>query len=292
MKLLHLNLYSKGPFLYSNYPRKTYMQSLLETCTSFHCFMKNLLIYKVCLSNASVIYEAFIIIFADWGHVGNIICATGMMLRKQKWIHPPGCVTAVSFCTILAALQIWKSSGWFVLVNVISAQNERGVFYILLYVFFYLRANFGALFSAVVTGTGNFICLLVCWHSYPNVCYLCLFFQVTESHTECPAWPGDAVLGLSLVQGEICGVPVSQLSYTAPTWTSETQHKVILCGWRKHSTVLISVVNSSLWPGADWFLQGQHLINLCLERRCHLCHFQWAREEKLKIPLRQLNISH
>lgn len=169
MKLLHLNLYSKGPFLYSNYPRKTYMQSLLEACTSFHCFMKNLLIYKVCLSNASVIYEAFIIIFADWGHVGNIICATGMMLRKQKWIHPPGCVTAVSFCTILAALQIWNSSGWFVLVNVISAQNERGVFYILLYVFLYLRANFGALFSAVVTGTGNFICLLVCWHSYPNV---------------------------------------------------------------------------------------------------------------------------
>lgn len=91
------------------------------------------------------------------------------MLRKQKWIPPPGCVTAVSYCTILAALQIWKSSGWFVLVNVISAQNERGIFYILLYAFLYLRANFGGLFSAVVTGAGNFICLLVCWHYYTNV---------------------------------------------------------------------------------------------------------------------------
>lgn len=47
------------------------------------------------------------------------------MLRKQNWIHPLGYVTAVSYCTILAVLQIWKSSGWFVLVNVISAQNER-----------------------------------------------------------------------------------------------------------------------------------------------------------------------
>lgn len=32
-----------------------------------------------------------------------------------------------------------------------------------------------------------------------------------------------------------------------------------------------TIVNSSLWPGAYWFLQGQHLINLCLERRCGFC---------------------
>lgn len=174
-------------------------------------------------------------------------------------------------------------------------KNERGVFYILLYVFHYLRANFVGPFSAVVTGTGNFVCLLVYWYSYTNVNHLYLFFQVTESPTKCPAWLGDAVLGLSLVQGEIYGVPVSQLSCTAPTSTTETHHKVILCGWRKHNTVLVSIVNSSLWPGAYWFLQGQHLINLCLERRCVFVPFsvlvQWAREEKLKIPLRQLNIS-
>lgn len=84
--------------------------------------------------------------------------------------------------------------------------------YILLYVFLYLRANFVGPFSAVVTGTGNFVCLLVYWHSYTNVSHL--FVQVTESHTKCPAWPGDAVLGLCLVQGEIYGVPVSQLSCT------------------------------------------------------------------------------
>lgn len=46
----------------------------------------------------------------------------------------------------------------------------RGVFfYILMYVFLYLRANFGGLFSAVATWTGNFICLLVCWHPYTSV---------------------------------------------------------------------------------------------------------------------------
>lgn len=117
----------------------------------------------------------------------------------------------------------------FVLVNVISAQNERGVFY-MLYVFLYLRVNFGGPFSAVVIGTGNFVCLLVCWCSDTNVSHLCCFFQVTESHTKCPAWPGDAVLGFSLVQGEIYGVPVSQLSCTAPTGIVEVQHKVILCG--------------------------------------------------------------
>lgn len=43
----------------------------------------------------------------------------------------------------------------FVLVNVISAKNERGVFYILLYVFLYLRANFVGPFSAVVLEQGT-----------------------------------------------------------------------------------------------------------------------------------------
>lgn len=110
--------------------------------------------------------------------------------------------------------------------------------------------------------------LMALLHQCQWVCCLYLFFQVTESHAKCPAWPGDAVLSLSVVHGEIYGVPVSQLSCTAPTRGSGTQHKVILCGWRKDNRILISIVNLSLWPGAYWFLQGQHLINLLLERRC------------------------
>lgn len=170
----------------------------------------------------------------------------------------------------------------------------RGAFYILLYVFLYLKANFGGLFSAIVTETGNFICLLICWHSYTNVNLvpLPLFPSHWKPH-KMPCMAGWCCAGaLPGPRGDLW-VPISQLSCTAPTWTSETHHKVVLCGWRKDNTVLIEVLNSSLWPGAYWFLQGLHLINLCLERRCVcLCHFLWAREEKLKISLRQLNISH
>lgn len=55
MKLVHLNLNSKGAFIFNSYPRKTYIQSLLKAFTSFHFFMKNLLILwsmsKKCISN-------------------------------------------------------------------------------------------------------------------------------------------------------------------------------------------------------------------------------------------------
>lgn len=55
MKLVHLNLNSKGAFIFNSYPRKTYIQSLFKAFTSFHFFMKNLLILwsmsKQCISN-------------------------------------------------------------------------------------------------------------------------------------------------------------------------------------------------------------------------------------------------
>ena len=93
------------------------------------------------------------------------------MLRKQKWIHLTGCVTAVSCCTIFGCTSnmeiLWKL---FVLVNEISAKkNERGVFYILLYVFLHFRTKFGGPFSALVTRLGNFVCLVVCSHYYSGV---------------------------------------------------------------------------------------------------------------------------
>lgn len=92
------------------------------------------------------------------------------MLRKQKWIHLTGCVTAVSYCTIFGCTSnmeiLWKL---FVLVNEISAKKKkRGVFYILLYIFLHLRTNFGGPFSALVTRIENFVCL-VCSHYYSNV---------------------------------------------------------------------------------------------------------------------------
>lgn len=146
------------------------------------------------------------------------------------------------------------------------------VFYILLYVFLYLRTNFGGPFSSVVTGTGNFVCLLVCWHYYTNVSESVPSTSFSKSLKAAQnALRGQVMLCSASLwsKGRFVGwVSVSQLSCTAPTWGSGTLHKVILCGWRKDNTVLISIVNSFLWPGAYWFLQSQHLINLLLERRC------------------------
>lgn len=143
----------------------------------------------------------------------------------------------------------------------------RGVFsHILLCVFLYLRANFGGPSSAVVTGTGNFVCLLVWWRSYTNFNVNSTSFSKSLKATQnvlhgqvrlCCAslWSKETFMG-SLFPSWAVQLPPGPLRHST----------VILCGWRKDNTVLISIVNSSLWPGTYWFLQGQHLINLCLGR--------------------------
>lgn len=136
-------------------------------------------------------------------------------------------------------------------------KKERGVFYILLYVFLHFRRKFGEPFSALGTRTGNSVCLVACRHYCSNVNDSVASASFSKSlKSRRNALRGQGMLGwaglcCSVVQGEICGVPRSQLSCGAPTWSAGNWawKEVVLCGWRKDNAVLMSIVNSSLWLG-------------------------------------------
>lgn len=110
MKLVHLNLNSKGAFLFNSFPRKTYMQSLLEAFTSFHCFMKNLLILwsmsKQCISNLWSFHHHFCRLRACGKyHLCHLNDA-----QKTKMNTSHRLLQLFPAVPFLAVLQIWKSS--------------------------------------------------------------------------------------------------------------------------------------------------------------------------------------
>lgn len=199
------------------------------------------------------------------------------MLRKQKWIHLTGCVTAVSYRTGFGCTSnmeiLWNL---FVLVNEISGKKKRGgVFYILLYVFFHLRTKFGGPFSALVTRIGNFVCLLAVITAMPMTL---LSLPLFPSHWNTDEMPCMArwccAVPLCGPRGDLWGsrftaeVSSSHLELWERGW-----QEMILCGWRKDNAVLMSAVNWSLWLGVYCFSQDQQLINMVLEIRCVFVQF-------------------
>lgn len=92
--------------------------------------------------------------------------------------------------------------------------------------------------SALVTDVGKFVCLWVCSNFYSNVYKSVASASFSKSlkyrkKKKNPVWPCDAVLCLSVVQGEICRVPISQLSQQLPAAAVEAGLAVCCFMWLK-----------------------------------------------------------